>query len=138
MERASLAQLSSTPDFGFDYEYQLPSDCLRVWATDIEPEQGWVWQIEGGKLRTNADSVYILYIKREDDPTKYSAGFYDLMATRMAAELAYSIAKDKTLAGNMWDLYNYKLRDARVQDGQEGTTPRLECNDLINVRYTNG
>ena len=71
MERASLAQLSSTPDFGFDYEYQLPSDCLRVWATDIEPEQVWVWQIEGGKLRTNADSVYILYIKREDDPTSY-------------------------------------------------------------------
>ena len=43
--RASLAQLSATPVYGFDYQFALPTDpfCLRVLAMEFED---YVFKVE--------------------------------------------------------------------------------------------
>jgi hypothetical protein len=114
--RDSLAQLSDTPEYGYDYQYQIPSDCLRVID---EEDYDTDFTIEGDKLLCNESSVNIRYIKRITDTTKYSPGFIIALSARLAAELAYPIAQSRTLAEQLFQVYLDKLKIAKSQDAQE-------------------
>ncbi|MDO9534776.1 MAG: hypothetical protein Q7J85_05470, partial [Bacillota bacterium] len=86
IERAELAQLATTPVYGFDYEYTLPTSpyCLRV----LEMESGTSFEIEGRKLLTNEDECKIKYIKRIVNPAQLDALFITVMVDSLAAQLA--------------------------------------------------
>jgi len=45
----------------------------------------------------------------------------DLLAQRLAAELAPDFTDTQTLAKHMWEVYQIKLAEARTTDAQEGT-----------------
>ena len=49
IRRVELAQNSTAPAFEFSYQYNLPSDCLRVLRME---DMGMYYKIEGGKLNT--------------------------------------------------------------------------------------
>jgi hypothetical protein len=66
IRRADLVRLSTTPEYEYNYEYQLPSDCLRVLETaadkdnpggDILGNSITKYKIEGRKLLTNSAST---------------------------------------------------------------------------------
>lgn len=94
MTRADIsAQLATTPAFEWDYAYQLPNDCLRVWelyGTDSE------WVVESGELLTNQDEeIYIRYIKQVTTTGKFSQPFVISLSVLMAAELSAKLSADK-------------------------------------------
>ncbi len=117
--RVALAVLVSTPVFGFDYEYQLPSDCLRV----IEVTDGTSpivdFKVEGRKLLLNYDSVYIKYIAYITDTTQFTSQFVFVLASRLAAELAYAITNNKATAELMTQVYMDRLQKCKETDAQE-------------------
>lgn len=66
IRRANLARLSTTPEYEYNFEYQLPTDCLRVLETEADKDNpsGDIlgnsytkYKIEGRKLLTNASGV---------------------------------------------------------------------------------
>lgn len=114
--RTSLAALDETPSFDYDYQFLLPSDCLRVLSTDEEEDK---WEVANGKILYDDDSIKIKYIKKITDTTKYSPGFVEALSARLAAELAYPIADSSTLSQEMFKLYLDKLKIAKSQDAQE-------------------
>lgn len=117
IERTSLAVLDSTPEFDYDYQFLLPSDCLRVLGTDAAKDD---YKVCGQNILYNSDSIKIKYIKKITDTTKYSPGFNIALSARLAAELAYPIADSRTLSEEMFKLYIDKLKIAKSQDSQEG------------------
>ena len=77
--RASLAQLSATPVYGFDYQFALPTDpfCLRVLAMEFED---YVFKVEnlstqGRVLLTDQETAKIIYIARVTDTTLFDSLF---------------------------------------------------------------
>jgi hypothetical protein len=116
IDRTSLAVLDSTPEFDYDYQFLLPADCLRVLSTDTVEDD---WEVAGDKILYNDDSINIKYIKKITDTTKYSPGFIQALAARLAAELAYPIADSRTLSEEMFKVYLDKLKIAKSQDAQE-------------------
>ncbi len=77
------------PPFGWSYQYDLPSNCLRVLEVN-DSEDGdnrSPWIVEGRKLLTNDDECRLVYIFREDDVTKWDALFIDAMALALAVKL---------------------------------------------------
>lgn len=98
-KRVQLAQLSTTPVFGYDYEYQLPSDWLRTvgvydndGATNIPK-----FKMEGGKILTDSDEIYLRYVYRMTDPNQMSADFREALAAVLAKDLSTKIAQSNTL-----------------------------------------
>jgi hypothetical protein len=94
MRRADIsAQLSTTPDFQWDYAYTLPIDCFRaveLYGTDAE------WQVENGKLLTNQEEdIYLRYIAQVTETGKFNPAFVNCVAIALAAELAAKLAGDK-------------------------------------------
>ena len=133
--RASLTQLSSTPAYGFDYQYALPTDpyCLRVLSMEFED---YIFKVEnlateGRVLLTNEDTAKILYIARITDTALFDSLFVDTLTALLAAKLAYPVTNSVNLQTQMQNLYQIKLSEARSIDGQEGF-----INDLVADTFT--
>ena len=116
VNRIELAQNSTAPAFEFSYQYNLPSDCLRVLQME---NMDMVYQIEGGKLLTNEGTAKILYLARVEDVNLFDSMFVEALSARIAAELAVTLAESNTLYSNMMEMYNRKIADARSRDAQE-------------------
>ena len=119
INRTLLAELSTAPIFGYENEFQLPADCLRV----IEVNDGSTvitkFLIEGRKLMADDETVYIKYIAKITDPNQYTSQFLFVFSSRLAAELAYAITNNKSTQEEMFNLYMQRLQTAKEVDAQE-------------------
>jgi len=133
-KRATLARLSAAPAWGYQYKYQLPSDCLRVWrakATASEDDDtGEIeYKVEGRELLTDEENVYIKYIARETDPTKYPPLVIEVMAARLSWLLAYPVARSSSLQQEKLKEFDMILAEARRIDAMEGTAEQIKESD---------
>tara|TARA_R100000995_G_scaffold40099_1_gene18579 strand:- start:12 stop:590 length:579 start_codon:yes stop_codon:yes gene_type:complete len=133
--RATLAQLSTTPAYGFAYQYALPTDpyCLRVLEMEY---QDYIFKIEnlatvGRVLLSDESTAKILYIGRITDTALFDSLFVDTLTAHLALKLAYPITNSVTLQAQMQKLYQAKLSEARSVDGQEGF-----IDDLVSDTFT--
>lgn len=129
--RVEIAQVVSVPAYEYDYYYQLPMDCLRVLDIDTD---GGEWKVEGRYLATNESTVVIKYIKQETDVSKFDPMFCEVLALRIAADIAFPITNSMTLSKAMWDAYNAQLRVTRSMDGQEGSPDSVSADQWVNAR----
>lgn len=130
IKRATLAALSAVPEWEYDAQFQLPSDCIRVLNTDDDSLE---YKIEGRVIVTNGTSLKIRYIARIDDPAQFSPGFVTALAERLAAELAYPVTSSTSLRESMLKTYQLKHSFAKAFDGQEGS-PEVAQTDIQSSR----
>jgi hypothetical protein len=130
-KRVSLALLDETPVFGYDYAYQLPTDCLRVLGSEYADTE---FKVEGRKVLTNETTMYLSYVSRIEDVSQYDAEFCEALACRIAADIAYAITNNASLTETMMKVYREKLAEARSVSAMEGTPDNLVVDDWINAR----
>lgn len=130
-ERASLAQSSSTPAFGYAYKYALPLDCLRVVAMEYEDSE---YKIEGRFLLTDETEAKIVYIKKMTDVNSMDVLCRSAISARLAAELAMPLTNSNSMQEAMWALYSGKLTEAIEIDAQEGTAGDWKSEAWIDER----
>lgn len=128
--RSSLAALVSTPDWGFSYEYQLPSDCLRVLQvgeyfpgaslTDYRSASDAEYQIEGQKILTNIGApLKIRYVSRVEDTGTWDSAFVEAFACKLAIEVCERLTQSNTKRDMAWREYGDALRSAALADAIE-------------------
>jgi hypothetical protein len=136
VQRVSLPRLASVPAFGFKFEYQLPSDSLRI----IQVAEEWYWwggqdwvtgpmsqfQIEGRKLLTDYDApLDIRYISRVDDTGLYDSLFVEAFACRLALEACERITQSNTKLQSIQQQYQETMRMALRVDAVENPPQQL-------------
>lgn len=105
--RAALPALTSVPISQFQAEYQLPTDCLRLWMlndyyvgadlTDYRGSPTEEYSIEGRKILTNWGApLQIRYIKRVTDPNQFDAAFVKAFGCQIALDLGEEITASET------------------------------------------
>lgn len=123
--RASLPALAEAPAFGYDRQFQLPDDFLRlISAGDYAP--GWEryefeeridaqeYTIEGRQILTDyAAPLKIRYVKRVTDPTEFDSGFIEVLACRIAMELGPSLTDSNPRIEKAMQDYQLALRAAK-------------------------
>jgi hypothetical protein len=124
MKRAALNQLTSSPAWGFAYQYQIPTDCLRIWK--IQHSSRTDWKREGDKLLTDLSSVNVRYISKVTDTNAFDSIFIDAIAARLAATICIAITGKKTTAEMLWALYKAKIEEAEEIDSQEGEPEEID------------
>ena len=93
--RISLSNHEDTPAFDWDYQFDLPTDYLRFLgdqSQDDSNDLGNRWTVESGRILTNQSTLYLLYIRNEDDPTKFDPLFISVLALSMAVRMGYQFA----------------------------------------------
>lgn len=108
MTRTQLSALSDSPSWGYTYQYQLPSDCLRVvqvgeyynipglsdyiGGTDNEP-----FKIEGSTIVTDFGApLKIRYVRRVTNSGEFDALFCEALASDLAYTCCEAITQSNT------------------------------------------
>lgn len=96
VKRWQCARLASVPTNGYYYYYAIPADALRIITVSETGEVGddlIAYEIEEGKLATNAQTVYIRYVSDDamNNPGRWSASFAYFVSCTMAARVAPKI-----------------------------------------------
>jgi hypothetical protein len=126
--RVVLSPLTSTPVFGNSYEYQLPSDCLRVVeCSDSE------YSIEGKKLVCDDASLDVRIIFSQDYPN-IDPMLAEVIAEYLAWDICYAITQSMGLKDEKWKDYEKALRKAKTVDGQEEPPKEIEANLFLEAR----
>lgn len=129
----SLALLPQAPLFGFSRAYQLPADCLRVrrLRDDADFEV-----VENHILYTDAYPAEAVVTVRVTDPARFPALFIEVLARKLAAELAVPLMNSSRLEQSMMTKYINALERAKQMDATEGTSDPVETNDWVRARLS--
>lgn len=131
--RVELAASATEPVFGWDYKFALPQDVLRVYGADIP--QDAPWKVEGSFFMCNYSEAKIKFIKKETDTSKYSPAFAEALATKIAADISYSLTQNASLKAQLMQEFLMRVREARSFDGQESQGDRVYADSWLNARY---
>lgn len=143
--RAQLAASETAPEFEYAYQFQLPSDCLRILQVgryypsivmaDATSGPFQDYQLEGRQILARSDEALPLrYLKRVEDSTQFDATFIDAFA----AEIAYNLAEALTQSGSKKEqaLQDFKqaIRDAVVANALEMPPEDLQDDTWVMAR----
>lgn len=125
MKRDVLAPLATTPAFDFQYQFQMPADCLRI----IKPRDPYLdWEVEGRLILTNdTNTLQLRYIADVADPNTFDALFCEALALKMAEAMCEEITQSNTKKASIQAAYNDIIKEAKTTNAME-TLP-VEPND---------
>ncbi|MGD1878327.1 MAG: hypothetical protein ACFB13_12620 [Kiloniellaceae bacterium] len=134
--RAKLARTAEVPVFGYAYAYALPADWIRCVAAQGSESGGpeLVYRIEGARLLSDAEDVYLRYIRQVGDANLMPADFREALACLLARELALPIAQSNTLEEKLEARFRTRLRRARTTDGLEDQVEPMPLGAWAEVR----
>jgi hypothetical protein len=140
-QRATLSQLAAAPAFGWGYQYQLPTDCLRVLQLNafedrqIRPP----YVVEQGKLLTDQDTANILYTARVEDANLFDPLFIKALSIKIASDIVTPLTGSRAQAAELMQEFEGMLKNlAAAQDAKEDRPKRKAAwveSDLVNARF---
>ena len=138
IKRVQLAQNSTAPVIEYTYAYALPSDflrCLKIHnGTTDSVASNLDYKLEGTNIVTDEATVYLVYVAKDTDPNNYDSYLYEVLGYQLAADIAYGITNNATLAKNLLVDADEKLRESRFVDATENSTDTVEANEFTDAR----
>jgi len=132
IQRATLAQLSAAPIWGFDKAYSLPNDPYCIAVLDLKESSQY--RIEGRTLVCNTDTATIKFVARITDAGQFDPAFVFALATRVAAEVSYALTQNRSLSNDMWQMSEKAIVDASIFDGAEVGSEEITATIFDGVR----
>ena len=137
-KRVQLAQNSTAPVVEYSNAYALPADCLRVLkihnGTTDSIASALDYKLEGRNIVTDEGTVYLIYIALETDPNNYDTYLQESISHQLAADLAYAITNNATLANQYMTRADERLREARFVDATENALGTIESSEFTDAR----
>jgi hypothetical protein len=114
-KRVNLSPDVIVPAYGYDAQFALPADCLRVLLVNQLKD----FKVEGRFVLCNESSIDLKYITRIEDATLIDEMCADAIACRIAYEISYAMTESSQLKKDMYDQYRDCLRKAKFVDATE-------------------
>ena len=137
-KRVQLAQNSTAPVVEYSNAYALPSDCLRVLkihnGTTDSIASALDYKLEGRNIVTDEGTIYLIYIALVTDPNEYDVYLQESISHQLAADIAYAVTNNATLANNYMTRADERLREARFIDATENALGTIESNEFTDAR----
>jgi hypothetical protein len=113
--------------------YYKPTDWVK--GPNLQSSTNAIVRLEGARILSDTGGLKIGYTYRNDDPTTYQSKFITALASRIAAELCFSIANATAKAKDVRDVYeSVDLPRAIAADSQQGTPLGFQCDEWFLAR----
>lgn len=123
VKRAQLAASATAPSWGYDYQYPLPADFLRLLQadevfpapdmSDYRNMDAAIYRIEGNAILTNLSApLKIKYVARITDTGLWDSGFVSVMASRLAVEACHRLTSKEGYVEVLQRDYRNAVADA--------------------------
>ncbi len=136
-KRVILAPDGTAPAFGWNYQFQLPADWLRVLAVGEEGERPR-YAIEGRKILFDETQLKLTYLFRNEVPATWDALLVHAMTLVMRAIFSYPITQSGSIEQLVESTMAPLLRQARSVDGQEEPPQAMDDSPLMQSRFIGG
>lgn len=139
------ASNSLTPQFGYEWVFDVPSDCLQVYLVSLTPDgkpplNDYV--LENGFIRTHSEVIYLTYISNDASYglslTKWAPSFNRWVAAELAARICYRITQSKDLTDTIEKRAAKLKRRALSLDAREGPAPERPTGSWVQSRRRGG
>jgi len=91
-----VLEVDYTPDFYWNYKYQLPADFLRLKPEYLHGYYGVHFKIEGDYILCDETEINLHYIAKVTDPDDFDQLFTEVLILELALKLLYPIAGTNT------------------------------------------
>jgi hypothetical protein len=138
MARAELARLVDAPPSGWSYYYGLPTDWLRTvgaWENDAEAGALRYEHVAGKRLATDAEQVFLRYVRQETDPTMYDAALTATLVAKLAEEICEKISGNANLAERMRQKVDERRASAAAVSAIEQPAPVMRRSPWVTRRF---
>lgn len=123
LKRTSLAALVAAPAYGYQHQYQLPADFLKLDMVDDRfpqvPLDDYInqelldWVLEGNVILTDIGApLKLRYVAQVTDPNGWDVNFREALACRLAAELAEDLTQSNQKRQLAWEEYRMAITRA--------------------------
>lgn len=133
--RKNLAKLSAAPAWGYDYQYELPADCLCVFDIDDDDRTETAWRVEGRRLLCDLDSpLGILYGRDITATATFDPMLVEALSLGMAIAVCEPLTGSSTKKSELEQKWELFLKMAKQVDGREGSPGALQEDDWVLAR----
>jgi hypothetical protein len=129
LERVQLTNIGS-PVFGWNYVYQLPSDCIKV--VEVNPVSKY--QVEKKNILSNENKLYLLYVAQPTDINNLDVLLAEAIAMKLAVEIAETLTSKANLKNEMMQKFVIALQEARGANSKDRTPERREESSYLNAK----
>lgn len=143
IKRAILAADVETPAFGFDKQFSVPNDFLKLLTISDENNiniRRDRYQFEDGKVLVSdsGDALNLRYVKDFVDVPAMDATFKTLLAAKIAFNIGYRFTESNTVMQRLQAQVELNLKAARNADGQERPPTRIQRSRMRESRQNLG
>ena len=85
-KRIKLSPLTHKPDFGYEYQYQLPNDLIRIISASTED-----YVLETDKLLTDSEKLELIYVFDNTNEETFDSLFIECLILYLASKAAKPI-----------------------------------------------
>ena len=79
-------------------------------------------------------TICLIYIALDTDPNNYDTYLQESISHQLAADIAYAVTNNATLANNYMTRADERLREARFIDATENALGTIESNEFTDAR----
>lgn len=138
LKRVALPALTAVPAFGWNYQYQLPEDCIRALPLRKYGDPGGdlvPFEAEGRLILTDETApLYLRYLKRMDVVAEITPLFGKAISARLAADIGREVTgKDGYVQIAEARLVNI-LRDAEAVEILRRNADETICDAWLDAR----
>ncbi len=137
IRRATLNQLADAPEFGYSYQYQLPTNpkLLKVITLNSASDGSIPFSIEDDKLLTDSSTVELIYTAYITTSESWNIYLQQAIVAKLAAVLAFPITGNMQVAQmKAQQYYQIVLPRCLALDGQMSSKDSIISSDLRDVR----
>jgi hypothetical protein len=137
-KRVVISPMTATPAFGFDNQYQLPSDMLRHFiittGSNVPLED---YKIEGDYILSDLNPIYLIYISSIDSArlTRVDPTFAELVAAYLAFVFSMPLKQSRTDREDAQKYFELCLRRARSIDSKNDQPQQIHADEFVNSRF---
>ncbi len=137
-----IPALSGTePEWGFSFQFKIPSDILRVLTVGPDEEIFWEheqdkWVVESGFIMADEANIFCRGIRRVEDEGIYSNLFVHAFAAKLATLMALTLTQSHQIMEKMAQMYTGMIAEAKSRDGLQGRSHRFRHRRTRNSRRT--
>ena len=140
MKRVILAEMVTTPIWGYSNQFQLPSDYIRIASIGVDNSYK-DYAIENGILMLNETSdgaLKIRYVFDNKSIETFDPLFVELLSLESALNISYPITGNPAVVARIQKMRDDKRREAFSVDGQERPPRRRERSRFKEARTKRG
>lgn len=137
IKRAQLPALAAAPVHGYDAQFQLPADCLKL--VEVYGSERLRYQLEGRAILADTTGpLDIRYLRDVSEPAEFDANFAEAFALRIALAIGRRIAGSAFDKPGVWNEYRTALAAAAGSDATENPPLEHEESEWVTSRFGGG